>query len=321
MNTLMPQGDFLYTYAYTEDEKALCSLEMRSFFGYDSDNKILKSPIRVAPSRSPFMKERLEVFFESPSLEEVINYASSISTAGQTFKVLFVKINDLASNETVDYDEKRQVESRIGKVIEGEADMHNPEVVFGLMPFEGRWYFGRHLEAESVWFKHLKKPQQYSTALSTRVARAVANIAVPEIAGIRAIDPCCGIGTVLVEGLSMGIDIVGRDLNPLVVAGSRENIAFFGMEGNVGHGPISEVEGQYDVAIIDMPYNLYTSATPEDQLSILMNAYRFAEKLIVVTLDNLDGMIQEAGYVIKDRCIAKKAGFSREVVVCQRSNH
>lgn len=319
MKLQTPTGDYLYTYAYTEDEKALCSLEMRSFFGFDSASKILKSPVCVNPTRSPFMKERIEVLYESASLEEVINYASSISTAGKSFKVLFIKINDLAGIHTVDYGEKRNIESRIGKVIEGKADMHNPEVVFGLLPFEGRWYFGCHLEAEAVWFKHLKKPQQYSTALSTRVARAVANIAVPKIGGIRAIDPCCGIGTVLVEGLSMGIDIVGRDLNPLVVAGSRENIMHFGMHGEVGHGPISEVEGQYDVAIIDMPYNLYTSATPEDQKSILSHAFRFAEKLIVVTLDNLDDMINEAGYKITDRCIAKKAGFSREVVVCERA--
>ncbi|GAA3334615.1 hypothetical protein GCM10020331_103270 [Ectobacillus funiculus] len=72
-----------------------------------------------------------------------------------------------------------------------------------------------------------KKPHSYSTSLSTRVARAVANIAVPDPTGIKAIDPCCGIGTVLVEALSMGINIVGSDINPLVLPGARENIAHF----------------------------------------------------------------------------------------------
>lgn len=97
----------------------------------------------------------------------------------------------------------------------------------------------------------------YSTALSTRVARAVANIAIPHPKGVRAIDPCCGIGTVLVEALSMGINIVGRDINPRVVLGSRKNIAHFELEGTVEIGPIAEVVDDYDVAIIDMPYNLY----------------------------------------------------------------
>lgn len=319
MNRLMPRGEYLYTYAYTEDEKELCGLEMRSFFGAGHTGKIIKSKTAVDPDRSPFMKERIDILFEEEGLEEIVDRASAISMEGQTFKVIFVKINGEPEAEKTLYDEKRAVESRIGKVIQGKADMQKPDVVFGLLPYEGRWYFGRYQLAEPVWFRHQKKPKQYSTALSTRVARVVANIAAPEIEGVRAIDPCCGIGTVLVEGLSMGIDIVGRDVNPLVVVGSRENIAHFGLSGEVVHGPIAEATGQFDVAIIDMPYNLYTSATPADQLSILSHAHRIAEKLIVVTLDNLDSMIAEAGYAITDRCIAKKAGFSREVVVCHRA--
>ena len=157
----------------------------------------------------------------------------------------------------------------------------------------------------------------YSTALSTRDARAVANIAVPHPEGVRAIDPCCGIGTVLVEALSMGINIEGRDINPLVVGGSRENIAHFGLVGNVILGPISEVVDDYDVAIIDMPYNLFTHITAEDQLDIIKQARRFTKKLVVVTIETIDHMIKEAGFVITDRCEAKKGTFSRQVLVCE----
>ena len=106
--------------------------------------------------------------------------------------------------------------------IEGEADVRNPERVFGIVPLGGRWYFGHYVESEPVWYHHIK-PRSYSTSLSTRVARSVANIAVPNPEGVRAIDPCCGIGTVVVEALSMGINIVGRDISPLVAI-EREKI-------------------------------------------------------------------------------------------------
>lgn len=236
-----------------------------------------------------------------------------------TFKVIFLKINGLSEQDQVDFLGKRDVERQIGSAITGEADVHHPDVTFGLIPFEGRWYLGRYLQSEPIWFKHMKKPREYSTALSTRVARAVANIAVPEPEGVKAIDPCCGIGTVLVEALSMGIDIVGRDINPLVVEGSRENIAHFGLTGDVNLGPIAEVEESYDVAIIDMPYNLYTHATPADQLAILKDAYPFTEKLLVVTIETMDHMVEEAGFVVTDRCIAKKGLFLREILVCQKA--
>ncbi|MDN3451318.1 RNA methyltransferase [Planococcus sp. APC 3906] len=309
-------NEFIYTYAYTPDEEALCFLEMRALFGEDTSRKIVKSQRILDPSRSPFIKERIEVLYEDDQLDGLIEQLKAIHMGQQRFKVLFVKINGLSGTDKVEYQEKRSIEHRIGQAIEGTADMHEPDVIFGLMPLGGRWYFGYYTAAEAIWFKHLKKPRQYSTALSTKVARAVANIAVPKISGVRAIDPCCGIGTVLVEGLSMGMDIVGRDLNPLVVDGSIENIAHFGLSGEVGHGPISDVSSHYDVAIIDMPYNLFTSTSSADQLSILTHAADFADKMVLVTMDNLDPMIDAAGFDIIDRCIAKKAGFSREIVVC-----
>ena len=319
MNRLTATGDYLYTYAYTNDEEALCQLEMRSFFRKDTTEKIIKSGVAINPSRSPFIKERIELFFEADTLQAIIEKSTEIDMGETTFKVIFLKINGLSAQDQVDYSGKRDVERQIGSAITGEADVHNPEVTFGLIPFEGRWYFGRYLQSEPIWFKHMKKPREYSTALSTRVARAVANIAVPEPEGVKAIDPCCGIGTVLVEALSMGIDIVGRDINPLVVEGSRENIAHFGLSGDVNLGPIAEVEENYDVAIIDMPYNLYTHATPADQLAILKDAHPFTEKLLVVTIETMDHMIEEAGFVVTDRCTAKKGMFLREILVCEKA--
>lgn len=319
MNRLTATGDYLYTYAYTNDEEALCQLEMRSFFGKDTAEKIIKSRVAINPSRSPFIKERIELFFEADTLQAIIEKSTQIDMGETTFKVIFLKINGLSEQDQVDYSGKRDVERQIGSAITGEADVHNPEVTFGLIPFEGRWYFGRYLQSEPIWFKHMKKPREYSTALSTRVARAVANIAVPEPKGVKAIDPCCGIGTVLVEALSMGIDIVGRDINPLVVEGSRENIAHFGLSGDVNLGPIAEVDENYDVAIIDMPYNLYTHATPADQLAILKDAHPFTEKLLVVTIETMDHMVKEAGFVVTDRCTAKKGMFLREILVCEKA--
>ncbi|MFF2855455.1 TRM11 family SAM-dependent methyltransferase [Peribacillus sp. NPDC058002] len=307
---------YIYTFTCSPDERSLSKMEMRSFFGFETSGNILKSDIAIEPSRSPFIKGRVDVMFEGGSISEIVEQVKGIHLPDSTFKVLFVKINDLNKDAKIDYDGQREIEREIGWHIQGDADVRNPDQVFGIVTLGGRWYFGKYVKPEAVWLKHMKKPREYSTALSTRVARAIANIAVPHPDGVKAIDPCCGIGTVLVEALSMGINIDGRDINPLVTDGSRENIANFGLEGDVTTGPISEVTSKYDVAIIDMPYNLYTHATPEDQLSILKHARSFADKVVVVTIDTMDHMIEEAGFEIADRCVARKGVFSREVVVC-----
>ncbi len=292
-------------------------MEMRAFFGRDTASYILKSEIEIDPSRSPFMKERIQVMFEGDELFDIINQVGQVELKGATFKIIFVKINDLGEEQKIEYNERRNIERKIGANMNGEADVHHPERVFGIVPFEGRWYFGPYVQAESVWFQHVKKPRMYSTALSTRVARAVANIAVPKPEGVKAIDPCCGIGTVLVEARSMGIDMDGRDINPLVTSGTRENLAYFGLTANVTLGPIAEVTKDYDVAILDMPYNLFTHATYEDQFAILQHARRFTKKVIVIMIEVADEMIEKAGFTITDRCVAKKGTFSRQICVCE----
>ncbi|PLR66010.1 RNA methyltransferase [Bacillus sp. PAMC26568] len=308
---------FIYTYACTEEELSLCHLEMRSFFGFQPEGFSLKSEIYIEPSRSPFMKERIEVMYEGDELSDIVKQVEQIDIGNDTFKIIFLKINDLEKSAQIGYDERRKIERQVGWPFKAEADVRNPDHTFGITTLGGRWYFGKYCKSEPVWLHHLKKPREYSTALSTRVARAAANIAVPNPDGIKAIDPCCGIGTVLVEALSMGINIVGRDINPLVTDGSRENIAHFGYECDVITGPISEVTEKYDVAIIDMPYNLYTHATPAEQLSILKHARRIADKVVVVTSETMDHMIEEAGFKIADRCVVKKQMFMRQVLVCE----
>lgn len=157
----------------------------------------------------------------------------------------------------------------------------------------------------------------YSTALSTRDARAIVNIAVPFPDGLKVIDPCCGIGTVLVEAMSMGIEIEGRDINKRVVWGSRINLRHFGYEPNVEIGPIEEASEGYDVAIIDMPYNLFTHITGELQQSIITNARRIAKRVIIVTIESMDDKIDEAGLTIIDRAVLKKGKFERQVLICE----
>lgn len=313
----MRKSKFIYTYVRHGDEYDLCKLEMRSFFGIDATSNVLKSSIEINPSRSPFMKERLEILFEATSWTELVKKAEQFDVAGNTFKVLCLNTIELDSTKKIEHAARQKYEREIGLEINGEPDLFHPETVFGFVVLDGHWYFGKYEESESVWFRHQKKPHSYSTALSTRVARAVANIAVPNPDGVKVIDPCCGIGNVLVEALSMGIDIVGRDINPLVIEPAKENIMHFGLAGEVAPGPIAEVTETYDVAIIDMPYNIFSEATPEDQQDILRQARRIAKKVIVVTIDTIDHMIKDAGFAIVDRCEAKKGLFVRQVLVCE----
>ncbi|MFB3170256.1 RsmD family RNA methyltransferase [Neobacillus sp. 179-C4.2 HS] len=302
---------YIYTYAGYDDERSLRALEMRALFGTESQTNILESTVKIDPSRSPFIKERIAVIFEGESLEELLEQLAHFQVTGETFKVICVK------NGEESFEKRRAIEREVGQRIKGVADIRNPQRFFAVMHVNRRWVFGDYMKSESVWFLHQQKPHNYSTALSTRVARAVVNIAIPNPVGIKAIDPCCGIGTVLIEALSIGTDIVGSDNNPVILAGTRENIAHFGFTGEVTYKDMRTVTNHYDVAIIDLPYNLCSVISPQEQLEMLQSARRFADKVVVVTVEHIDPILIDARFEILDRAVAKKGVFTREVIVCR----
>ena len=309
---------FIYTFTCHEDELSLCRLEMRSLFGFDTDSSLIESTVKIDPSRSPFINERIDVLYRADSLADMAQQLMGLSIDGATFKVLFIEHADLAGYTKVSFDERRKIEREIGQQIIGKVDLVHPNLMFAIMKCQDSWVFGQYIKSESIWFLHQTKPKNYSTALSTRVARAVVNIAVPEVDNnIKAIDPCCGSGTVLVEALSMGINIVGSDNNPLVCPIARENIAYFGLKGEVSLKDILDVTGFYDVAIIDMPYNLCSVLDPDKQLDMLRSARSFARKVVVVTIETIDYLIEKAGFEIVDRGVAKKGSFTRQILVCE----
>jgi tRNA G10 N-methylase Trm11 len=308
---------YIYTFACHEDEVDLSRLEMRSFFGCDSEINILRSSIAVDPTRSPFLKERIEIWYEGDRVSDIAEQVPGIQLRESTFKVIFVKTNDLQPSGKIEYEEQRAIEREVGWKIIGKADVRSPDVTFGIVTLGGRWYFGPHLTNESSWMKHRDKPRNYSMALPVRLAKAAVNIAVPRPDGVHAIDPCCGIGTILVEARAMGIAIDGRDLNPLVVIGARENLAHFDLESTVTLGSIAEVEEHYDVAIVDMPYNLVSKISPEEKLLLLSHARRIADKTVVLSIEPIDEMLEAAGFEIADRCIVSKGSFARHLMVCR----
>ncbi|WP_256942524.1 TRM11 family methyltransferase [Bacillus sp. OV166] len=291
-------------------------MEMRSLFGEVSQSNVLESFVKIDPSRSPFIKERITVLYEVESLEDLFIQVETLQLSGATFKVTYVKNSGQAKSEQEGFENRRAIERELGIHINGQADLRHPDRLFGVMNIDGSWVFGEYVKSESVWFRHQKKPNGYSTALNTRVARAVVNIAIPNPNGIKAIDPCCGIGTVLVEARSMGIDIVGSDRNRLILPGARENMIHFGLSGEINLADIREITNHYDVAIIDLPYNLCSVITPDEQLEMLQSARRIADKVVVVTVESVDEILIKAGFSIIDRAVAKKGLFIREVIVC-----
>ncbi|MFD0673266.1 TRM11 family SAM-dependent methyltransferase [Cohnella sp. GCM10027633] len=311
---------YLYTFNAQEGEQELLRMEMRALFGEDGDVGIIRSERDIDVSRSPFVKERVDVLCSGDSVADIAAQVPDIDLGGKTFLVRFLKRNDLSLRDKIEYAEQRAIERRIADGMRGIANVREPDVTYAIVPFGGRWFFGVHARNNAKWLDHQRKPSDYSIALPTRLARAAVNIAAPDEdpAARSVIDPCCGIGTVLVEAASIGMRIVGRDVNPLATTGARANLVHFGYACEVALGDIADVTAHYDSAILDLPYNHVTKITPASQLALIRHARRIADRAVVVSIAPIDGMLAEAGFEIVDRCVwSKNDAFERHIIVCE----
>ncbi|RRJ64357.1 methyltransferase domain-containing protein [Paenibacillus oralis] len=286
-------------------------MELRALFGQESGAfALIDSRLRIEPNRSPFVSMRVDVLLAAGTLEEIITRVAELELDGRTFKVLYLK-NGLKRT----YEQRRELERQIGGRIRGKADMRRPDVTFGLLSLDDGWMFGICRPADPVWQNHKDKPQNYSTGLTTVVARALVNIAVPDPQDMRAIDPCCGMGNVLIEALSMGIDIVGRDINPLAVRGARVNLRHFGYEDAdlVAIGDLNDINEAFDAAIVDMPYNLCSILSASERSLMLASVRRISKRAVIVSSESLESEIEAAGLKIMDSCSVSKGTFVRHV--------
>lgn len=303
--------EFFYSINYPKHEEELCKMEMKYLFNIVPQGKHFFSKHYVNPSRSPFIKECLSIIYSAFSLEDIIHNIEADKLSYEDFKVCYVKLEE----DNIDYEQRLEAVKKVGFVINGEAIMHNPKIILGITRVKDKWIFGRYEKNDYEWHNHDKKPYCYSNALSLRISRAVVNIAAANDSSLTLIDPCCGIGTVLIEALSMGFNIKGYEINPHIAKNAKINLDYFGYEDVITVGDMHNIRDKYDVAIIDIPYGLFTPTTLKEQTDIIKTARRIANKLVIITFEDMEEHITSAGFRILDKCEVHKGTFTRHITV------
>lgn len=313
-NILNFKGEkYLYVINYPKSEESLCNMEMKCLFKKTPHKKYFFSNCYVNPSRSPFIKDMVSVIYEENSLENIVNKVIEDNLSYDDFKVCYIKLED----GDISYKERLRSVREIGLVINGQSEMHNPKITLGITNIDGKWIFGEYKRNNFAWHIHDNKPYSYSNSLSLRVARALVNIAVENNLDCKLIDPCCGVGTVVIEALSMGIDVKGYEINHNIAENAKRNLEFFGYENMITSGDMQKIKEKYDIAIIDLPYGLFTKTTLNEQKSLIKSARRISNKLVIVTLEDMNKYIEEVGFNIVDTCYVCKGKFKRHISICK----
>lgn len=304
---------YFYFINCSEMEKELCNMEMRSVFGKEPKAKYLFSEKNFDPSRSPFIKLQIKSIYVEKNLEIIINKIKGDKISYDAFKVNYIKSED----GDVSYEERLKAVKEIGFVVTGFPDIHNPKIELAITKVKDKWIFGELIRNNFQWQKHNDKPHSYSNAVPLRMARALINIAVGDNRELTLVDPCCGVGTVVIEALDLGINVKGYEISKPIACNARNNIEFLGYNREIiTSGDMHNINEIFDVAIVDIPYGLYSPVTLQEQVDIISTSRRIARKMVIITFEDMDNLIISAGFKIVEKCYMKKGNMIRQISIC-----
>ena len=307
---------FIYNLNYPIKEKELCELEVRSLFNFDLKEKVFFENRKIHPSVSPFLKNRLEIIYKAATLLEIVELVTKAKIEAPDFMVKYL---ELEKNELL-LKNRREYCKAVGLMIGGYPCYSAPKNLFGLTFYKENWYFGKLVERSLQWKSHNKKPNAYSSSLSLNIAKALINIAGNGDTSKRLIDPCCGVGTVLLESVWAGYDITGWEINSKVAESARENLRHFNYDVKVITGDIQDIDDNFDASIVDLPYGNFSFKNDENQLKIIRNAKRISNKIVLVSSEDIREELVEENLKIIDHCKIGKntnSAFWRYIWVCE----
>lgn len=310
---------FLYTLAYDDTEKELSKLESKIIFTQEDEAKIILSNIKVEPSNSAFIKSRLEIRHDSTDYDSLIKEIKKEKISIEGFKVEYLVFD----GDKTPYDQRLKKLKDIGYSIEGIPDYYKPSITYALCYYDKTWRFGVLTKDKYIWRKHKEKPYSYSNSININIAKALVTIASQADITKKILDACCGVGTIMLEACFVGVDVDGCDINWKVCKGARGNLAYFNYSADVFRSDIRDMDKPYDAAIIDLPYNLLSSASSKDVHAIIESSARLTERLVIVSTADITQIIDSIGFGLIDFCSVSKKGktsFERKIWVCEKKN-
>lgn len=307
---------YLYVFNYPPEDKDLCALEFRAMFKDEFKSKYYLTDRDYSVDKSVFVKAKIDIWAINNDFSKLINQVKELHKNYQDFKVIYLK-NEVTH---VNYQESLQRCKNISWAINGSVNMSKPLHTIAITKLDKQWLCGYYHHGIPSWKKHDDKPNTFSNSLDIRLARTLVNIAAGDNNQVRIVDPCCGMGTVVLEGIALGLDIEGFDISREISWQARQNLKYFGYdEYLINKVSIHNLNKHYDVAIMDIPYNLYTPITYVEQCKMIQSSRKICDKMVMVTFEDMSKEINQAGFLILDSCLRKKTEyvkFGRYIYVC-----
>ena len=312
-----PTSKYIYSFTYNHHYSELCKLESRQIFGKEEEDNLLLSDLKLDPSISPFIRSRFEIISSANEYSELLKNIEKENICFEAFKAEYL----ILQGDETGYNQRLSILRDIGYRITGIPDYNNPKIVYSICKFDNIWYFGILTKHNIGWHLHKQKLHSFSNSIGMVIAKTLVSIASKGNKSFKLLDACCGVGTIMLEACFSDFDIEGCDINWKATKHTRENLHHFNYSANVYRSDIKDLNTKYDAIIIDLPYNIYTYSNDEISLNIIESAAKLSNRVIIVSVSEIDSLIKLVGLNLTDFCIVGKRGksnFARKIWVCEK---
>jgi len=302
---------YLYLLSSPKEYEELCLMEMRHIFDEPTSHKYHLTNEDIDVSRSAFIKSKVTILYSAKDISTIEEQMNTDDLHFDEYKIHYIKY------DSVPYQDRLDIMRTLGYAIIGTYNMQRPINEFVITKINDVWIFGKLKKNPNKYLTRRDKPHNYSNALDTVLAKALINIAIDNDFSLKLVDPCCGIGTVLIEGRALGIDIIGYEISPLVKINCNKNLEHFGFKPDTKKIDMLKTNKHFDVAILDLPYGQFSFVTKDEQIALLKKTKEISDKSIIITMDDMSETLASIGYKILEKCQIKKSNaFSRYVSIC-----
>lgn len=190
-------------------------------------------------------------------------------------------------------------ESMIGEHLqsEGRISFKTPDFVI-LAFYADMWYICKQefvknrkdLESRRAPMRPFFSP----VTLHPKFARFMVNISGTK-KGDTILDPFCGTGGILLEGLILGRNVIGNDSSLVMVKGARLNLKYYGFTSEIHCSDIRnlKIKKKIDAVVTDMPYGRSSPVLGDIESLYRISFMKFSEFLkpggyCVIILENLN---------------------------------
>lgn len=307
---------FMYNVNYNVQDQHLCAFEMKALFDMELDDKVFFTNKEVDPSVSPFLKNRIKIIYKTNSFDEILDTIITNDFRANDFMVKYVAMY----NRDPYINQGKKLSKEIGLRVYGSPSFESPKIMLSITYYQEHWYLGYLNENNYEWRAHKQKPYSFSSAIGINMAKVLINAASNGDTTKRLMDPCCGVGTVILEGVFAGYDISGWEINPRVARLARLNLAHYDYNAKIIKGDMKEIREHYDAVIIDLPYNNFSRFDEEKQWEIIRHAKQIGTRMVLVTSKNIREQLMAEKIKIIDYCRAEKTvkgDFARYIWICE----